>query len=361
VFSGAVIGFLGFAVWSHHMFTTGLGIVATSAFAFLTMLIAIPTGVKIFNWIGTLWGGRIRFTTPMLFALGFIWMFMMGGFTGIMHSSPPVDAQQQDTYFVIAHFHYVLIGGSIFALICGIYYWFPKITGKLMHEGFGKVLFYTIFIGFNMAFFPMHILGMSGMPRRTHTYKAEMGWSEANYWSTIGALILGFGIAAFVLQVIYSCYRGRKAGSDPWDARTLEWATVSPPAEYNFAYDPVVRSRDQVWENKYGPPERRMGRKPPGAHGIHMPDQSWWPLVVGIGLFIACLGMVFHGQPLEAMLPFLSGERDFTLFHMTVPGLLITFFGIFKWALEGPGGYHVHPPAGELEAGQEQDKDNEED
>jgi cytochrome c oxidase subunit 1 len=349
VFSGAVIGFLGFAVWSHHMFTTGLGIIATSAFAFLTMLISIPTGVKIFNWIGTLWGGRISFTTPMLFALGFIWMFMMGGFTGIMHSSPPVDAQQQDSYFVIAHFHYVLIGGSIFALLAGIYYWFPKATGKLMNDGLGKVLFYTIFVGFNLAFFPMHILGMTGMPRRTHTYKAEMGWNDANFWSTVGALILGIGIAAAVIQVIYSCFKGKPAGENPWDARTLEWETSSPPKEYNFGFTPVIRARDQVWENNYGGAEKKMGKIAPGSHGIHMPDQSWWPLVVSIGLFIAGLGVVFHQQPLELLLPFLSGETNVSLFHLTVPGLVITFLGIYMWALEGPGGYHLHPAPEELE------------
>ncbi|MEX0326457.1 MAG: cytochrome c oxidase subunit I [Puniceicoccaceae bacterium] len=347
VFSGAVIGFLGFAVWSHHMFTTGLGIVATSAFAFLTMLISIPTGVKIFNWIGTLWGGQIRFTTPMLFALGFIWMFMLGGFTGIMHSSPPVDAQQQDSYFVIAHFHYVLIGGSIFALLCGIYFWFPKVTGKLMNDNVGKVFFYTIFIGFNLAFFPMHILGMSGMPRRTHTYKAEMGWNDANFWSTIGALILGLGIAAVVLQVIYSCFKGKPSGENPWDARTLEWETSSPPKEYNFGFTPVINARDQVWENKYGPDEKKMGKIAPGAHGIHMPDQSWWPLVVSIGLFIAGMGVIFHGQPMERLLPFL-GQSDISLFHMLVPGLVVTLFGIYMWALEGPGGYHLHPDPEEL-------------
>jgi cytochrome c oxidase subunit 1 len=356
VFSGAVIGFLGFAVWSHHMFTTGLGIVATSAFAFLTMLIAIPTGVKIFNWIGTLWGGKIRFTTPMLYALGFIWMFMMGGFTGIMHSSPPVDAQQQDTYFVIAHFHYVLIGGSIFALLCGIYYWFPKVTGKLLNESLGKIFFYTIFVGFNLAFFPMHILGMTGMPRRTHTYKSEMGWDAANLWSTVGAMILGLGIAAVIVKVVVTCLKGKQEVDDPWDARTLEWETSSPPKVYNFAYTPQIKARDQAWENKYGTAERRMVKDPPGPHGIHMPDQSWYPLVVAIGLFFACLGMVFHGQPLEAIIPFLGGESDFSLFHMTVPGLVITFAGIYLWALEGPGGYHLYPDPEELkEAGTEKE------
>lgn len=350
VFSGAVIGFLGFAVWSHHMFTTGLGIVATSAFAFLTMLISIPTGVKIFNWIGTLWGGRISFSVPMLYALGFIWMFMMGGFTGIMHSSPPVDAQQQDSYFVIAHFHYVLIGGSIFALLCGIYFWFPKVTGKLMDEAVGKIFFYTIFFGFNLAFFPMHILGMTGMPRRTHTYKAEMGWAEPNFWSTIGALILGVGIAAVVLQVIYSCFKGKPSGDNPWDARTLEWDTSSPPREYNFGYTPIIKARDQVWENNHGTDLKKMDKIAPDSHGIHMPDQSWWPLVVSIGLFIAGLGVVFHHQPWGMLIPFIGGESVISLLHITMPGLLLTFFGIYMWALEGPGGYHLHPDPEELKS-----------
>ena len=184
VMSGVFIGFLGFAVWSHHMFTVGLGVVATTAFSLMTMLIAIPTGVKVFNWIGTLWGGKIRFTTAMLYSLGFIWMFMMGGFTGIMHSSVPVDHQQQDSYFVVAHFHYVLIGGALFAIFSGIYYWMPKVSGKIMNELWGRISFWIMFFGFNLAFFPMHLLGMAGMPRRTHTYLGDMGWNEWNMWST---------------------------------------------------------------------------------------------------------------------------------------------------------------------------------
>ncbi|MDP0500727.1 MAG: cytochrome c oxidase subunit I [Verrucomicrobiota bacterium JB022] len=351
VFSGAVIGFLGFAVWSHHMFTTGLGVVATSAFAFLTMLISIPTGVKIFNWIGTMWGGRITFTTPMLFAVGFIWMFMLGGFTGIMHSSPPVDAQQQDTYFVVAHFHYVLIGGSIFALFSGMYYWFPKVTGRMMSETWGKLVFYTMFAGFNLAFFPMHILGMTGMPRRTHTYQTELGLNGPNLWSTIGAFMLGFGVLMFVAQVIYSLKKGQKSGRDPWDARTLEWVTDNPPKFYNFAYTPIVHARDQFFESKHGKPERRMEKLAPDDHGIHMPDQSWWPLILSIGLFIAAFGMVVLGQPREAF-PLIGGmlpEGDFSIWEFTVPGLALTLFAAFGWAYEGPGGFHVHPPASEIQ------------
>ncbi len=347
VFSGAVIGFLGFAVWSHHMFTTGLGVIATTAFSFLTMLIAIPTGVKIFNWIGTMWGGKIRFTVPMLFAIGFVGLFMIGGFTGIMHSSVPVDTQHQDSYFVVAHFHYVLIGGSIFALVCGIYYWFPKITGRLMSETVGKVAFYTMFIGFNMAFFPQHILGMTGMPRRTHTYKTEMGWDTANYWSTIGAFILGIGILIFVIDLVYSCYKGKPSGEDPWDARTLEWATSNPPKEYNFAYVPHIHARDQVWEDKYGPAKLKMEKEAPDAHGIHMPDQSWWPFICSVGLFLLGLGLVFHGQPWQAIfgifwLP-VDTDAVVTWWQALLPGSLITLGAIYGWALEGPGGYHLHP------------------
>ena len=333
VFSGAVIGFLGFAVWSHHMFTTGLGLVATTAFSFLTMLIAIPTGVKIFNWIGTMWGGRIRFTVPMLFAVGFVWMFMMGGFTGIMHSSVPVDSQHQDTYFVVAHFHYVLIGGSIFALFSGVYYWFPKMSGRMMSEAVGRVVFYTMFIGFNLAFFPMHILGMTGMPRRTHTYKSEMGWDGPNFWSTIGAFILGIGVLIFVINLIYSIKKGEKAGKDPWDARTLEWATANPPKEYNFAYTPVVHARDQFWETKHGAAEKKMEKIAPDAHGIHMPDQSWWPLMVAIGLFLMGIGIVVHGT------------GAFAWWWCLAPGMIMVLGSIIAWALEGPGGYHLQPDA----------------
>ncbi|KAF0094664.1 MAG: cytochrome c oxidase subunit I [Puniceicoccaceae bacterium 5H] len=351
VFSGAVIGFLGFAVWSHHMFTTGLGVVATSAFAFLTMLISIPTGVKIFNWIGTMWGGRITFTTPMLFAVGFIWMFMIGGFTGIMHSSPPVDSQQQDTYFVVAHFHYVLIGGSIFALFAGLYYWFPKVSGRMLNETWGKLVFYTMFVGFNMAFFPMHILGMTGMPRRTHTYQTELGLNGPNMWSTIGAFLLGFGVLLFIVQLIYSAKKGKPAGRDPWDARTLEWVTDSPPKFYNFAYTPVVHARDQFFESKHGQAERKMEKLAPDAHGIHMPDQSWWPLILGFGLFIAAFGMVLLGQPREAF-PLIGGllpEGEFSIWNVCVPGLALTLFAAYGWAYEGPGGYHVHPTPAEVQ------------
>tara|TARA_Y100001933_G_scaffold264911_1_gene333444 strand:- start:5405 stop:7309 length:1905 start_codon:yes stop_codon:yes gene_type:complete len=338
VFSGGIIGFMGFAVWSHHMFTTGMGVVATSAFSILTMLIAIPTGVKIFNWIGTLWGGVVRFTTPMLFSLGFIAMFMVGGFTGIMHSSVPIDAQHQDSYFVVAHFHYVLIGGALFGLFSGFYYWLPKITGKMLSENLGKFVFTLMFIGFNACFFPMHYLGMIGQPRRTHSYNEGHGFEVFNQIATIGAFILGVGILIGAVQFVHAFYskKLKKAGKNPWDARTLEWTLSSPVKDYNFARTPIINARDQAWENNYGAKEKHSQKQPIGEHGIHMPDRSWMPLVTALGIFIMALGMIFNMQ-VNA-----DGElyRNFTA---AIGGGVIMTLGIIWWAIEQPKGYHIHP------------------
>ena len=331
VFSGAVIGFLGFAVWSHHMFTTGLGKVATAAFSLLTMAIAVPTGVKIFNWIGTLWGGRIRFSVPMVLSLGFIWMFMMGGFSGIMHSAAPSDAQQQDSYFVVAHFHYVLIGGSILSLMAGIYFWFPKVTGKMWYGKLGYWVSGTVIVGLNLTFFPMHFLGMIGMPRRTHTYLEGTGWEPMNLVCTIGAFVLAFGILLFLVDMVRTARKGPPAGNDPWDGRTLEWTIPSPPPSYNFARTPVVRSRDALWAHKHGSEKVRLGAVDPGSHGIHMPSQSWFPLVASAGFLVLGIAMALK----QAGVPFCG--------YLAIAGLLVTVAGIYLWALEGPGGYHVHP------------------
>lgn len=331
VFSGAVIGFLGFAVWSHHMFTTGLGKVATAAFALLTMAIAVPTGVKIFNWIGTLWGGRVRFTAPMIFSLAFVWMFMMGGFSGIMHAAAPANAQQQDSYFVIAHFHYVLIGGSVLALIAGIYFWLPKICGKMWQGTLSTWVAITIVVGLNVTFFPMHFLGLIGMPRRTHTYLSGFGWDTYNFVCTVGAFILAFGILLFLID-IYRCLKSKvPAGNDPWDARTLEWTTTSPPQVYNFGRTPIIPARDALWEHKYGPEGRKIHYEEDDGHGIHMPSQSWFPL-------IASSGFVFVGVGVTMMQAGVAGMGYVAIF-----GLAIVAVGIALWALEGPGGYHLHP------------------
>ena len=339
VFSGACIGFLGFAVWSHHMFTTGLGAVATAAFSLLTMCIAVPTGVKMFNWIGTLWGGHLMMRTPMMFALGFLWMFMIGGFSGVMHSAAPADAQQQDSYFVIAHFHYVLIGGSIFALLAGIHYWFPLIFGRRVSEFWGKLSFWVIFVGFNVTFFPMHFLGLNGMPRRTFTYDPNMGWNTANFVSTLGAFTLGIGIAIYFAVMIYTYFKGEKAGRDPWDARTLEWSIPNPPPEHNFSVIPTVHARDAFWYEKHHrdeiAQEQAAHAKDDDAHGgIHMPDQSIWPLVTSCGLLVLGIGVTYFDSDWS---PGIHAKLGTTLV-----GFAIAFLGIYLWSLEGNRGYHLH-------------------
>src|SRR5712691_9306468 len=239
VFSGIAIGFLGWGVWAHHMFATGLGPVAISAFGVSTMLIAVPTGVKIFNWLGTVWGGAVRLATPMLFSLGFIAMFTLGGLSGVMSSIVPADTQQTDTYFVVAHFHYVLFGGLVFALFGGFYYWWPKAFGKMLDERMGKANFWLMLIGFNLTFFPMHIVGLEGMPRRTYTYGSGLGWDVLNKLETIGGFVIALSVLVFIVNVVRTKVRGIPAPEDPWDARTLEWTTSSPPPEYNFAEVPI--------------------------------------------------------------------------------------------------------------------------
>ena len=341
VFSGASIGFLGFSVWSHHMFTTGMGTMATAAFALATMAIAVPTGVKIFNWIGTLWGGRLSMRTPMMFALGFVWMFMIGGFSGVMHSAAPADAQQQDSYFVIAHFHYVLIGGSLFALLAGIHYWFPLMFGRKVSEFWGKLSFWVIFAGFNITFFPMHFLGLNGMPRRTFTYESNLGWNAANYIATIGALILGVGIFIYFAVMVYTFLKGEKVGKDIWDARTLEWSLPNPPPEYNYRVIPTVHARDAYWYNKQHKAEIAQEEaehaKAEAAHGgIHMPHQSIYPFVASLGLFIAAIGIaVIDHDPS----PGFWGKK----IGISMIGGVVMLAGIYFWALEGNEGYHLHP------------------
>jgi cytochrome c oxidase subunit 1 len=304
VFSGIAIGFLGWGVWAHHMFESGIGPVATSAFGVSTMLIAIPTGVKIFNWLGTVWGGAVRLATPMLFSLGFIAMFTLGGLSGVMHSIVPADSQQTDTYFVVAHFHYVLFGGLVFALFGGFYYWWPKAFGKMLDERMGKVNFWLMLVGFNLTFFPMHIVGLEGMPRRTYTYGTGLGWDFLNKLETVGGFLIALSVLIFIVNVVKTKVSGELAPEDPWDARTLEWSTPSPPPEYNFAEVPIVTNRDEYWHRKYT--EDDEGRlvklasggadtaATPESHGhIHMPSPSYWPLVFTIGLPILGYGFVF--------------------------------------------------------------------
>jgi cytochrome c oxidase subunit I len=343
VFSGITTGFLGWGVWAHHMFATGLGPVAVSAFGLSTMLIAVPTGVKIFNWLGTVWGGAVRLATPMLFTLGFIAMFTLGGLSGVMHSIVPSDWQQTDTYFVVAHFHYVLFGGLVFAIFGGLHYWHPKFFGKMLNEGLGKACFWLMLVGFNLTFFPMHFLGFEGQPRRTYTYPEGFGWETLNFIETIGAFIIALAVLTYIVNVIYTTRRGPMAPADPWDARTLEWMTSSPPPEYNFAEVPIVSHRDELWHRKYTEDdEGRLVRLPAGAavdleerttgggdegddggddaagHNIHMPSPSIFPMIVALGLPLIGYGFVFKNWWLLGV------------------GVSILLFGITAWAFEPP-------------------------
>jgi cytochrome c oxidase subunit I len=331
VFSGIAIAFMGWGVWAHHMFTVGLGPVANAAFALSTMFIAVPTGVKIFNWLGTLWGGSIRFTTPMLFAIGFVAMFIIGGLSGVTHAIVPSNYQQQDTYYIVAHFHYVLFGGAIFGLFAGAYYWFPKFTGRMFNERLGKAHFWLMLIGFNLTFGPMHILGLQGMPRRTASYPAEMGWELWNLVSTIGAFIIAVSILVFMVNAVRSAATGARADADPWDARTLEWSIPSPPPHYNFAEVPRVHARDDLWHRKYS--EDQTGRMVPvvagaagsaeasgpegheGEHDIHMPSPSYFPLVASVGIVAIGYGLIFH-------------------WAVAAFGALVTMAGLFGWSME---------------------------
>jgi cytochrome c oxidase subunit 1 len=289
VYSGLLIAILGWGVWAHHMFQVGLGPIADSVFAASTMLIAIPTGVKIFNWIATMWGGRLKFTTSMLFAIGFIAMFIVGGLSGVMHASPPADLQQTDTYFVVAHFHYVLVGGAVLGLFAGIYYWWPKVFGHQLSEAVGKWHFWLTVIGANLAFFPMHFIGLLGMPRRVYTYAPELGLDSMNLVATIGAFAMGLGSLVFVANVWYSRKRGKVATANPWDGAMLEWAMASPPPVYNFSVIPSVKSRLPLWsEDGYAP--RPLPDTPPQP--IHMPGGSHWPLVTATGIIVGAVAGV---------------------------------------------------------------------
>ncbi|HLH21231.1 MAG TPA: cytochrome c oxidase subunit I [Chloroflexota bacterium] len=252
--AAASIGIAGLSmmVWAHHMFTVGLGPLANTFFGVMSMLIAIPTGIKIFNWLATMWGGALRFTTAMLFCLGFLGTFVIGGITGVHVAVVPMDWQISDSYYLVAHFHYTLFGGVMMAIFAGVYYWFPKITGRFLDERLGKWHFWLTLIGFHLTFFSQHVLGMLGMPRRIYTYPPYAGWPEWNLASTIGAAILGVAMVIFVWNILVSLRHGAVAGPDPWDGFTLEWATSSPPPPENFAAPlPPVRSRRPLWDAKY--------------------------------------------------------------------------------------------------------------
>lgn len=243
-------GLLAFGLWVHHMFATGLPRLGYAFYTAASMTVAIPAGVQIFCWIATMWDGRPQFRVPLLYVVAFIVTFVIGGMSGVMAASVPIDLQIHDTYFIVAHFHYVLIGGAVFPLLGAFTYWFPKFTGRMMDEGIGKVAFWMIFIGFQVAFFPMHFLGLMGMPRRVYTYPTNMGWDDLNMLATIGSFVVAAAFVLFIVNAINSMFRGAAAGANPWDAAGLEWATASPPPQYNFAHIPVVASRAPLWDNR---------------------------------------------------------------------------------------------------------------
>ena len=329
VFSGIAIGFIGFGVWAHHMFAAGLGPVANTAFGISTAIIAIPTGVKIFNWMGTMYGGDIRFATPMLFSVGTVTMFVIGGLSGVTHSIVPSDYQQTDTYYIVAHFHYVLFGGAVFGLFAGMYYWWPKVFGRQLSESAGKVHFWLMIVGFNLAFGPMHILGLQGMIRREYTYPETLGLTFWNQVSTVGAFMIAVSVLLFIGNVVRTHLKAKGTTiEDPWDGRTLEWMIASPPPVHNFDEIPTVHSLDEFWHRKYVEDERTGTLVPAQAgasdapdesheaHGsIHLPSPSYWPLVASIGLPIIGYGILYSWWAIGA-------------------GAIVAMVGFYGWALE---------------------------
>ncbi len=329
VFATILIGFLGFMVWAHHMFTVGMGPVANAIFAVATMAIAVPTGIKIFNWLFTMWGGQITFTTPMLYSVAFIPSFVMGGVTGIMNAAAPADYQYHDSYFVVAHFHYVIVGGVVLALLAGTHFYWPKMFGTMLNEFWGKVTFWLFLIGFHLTFFIQHFLGLLGMPRRVFTYLDGQGWNNANLISTAGAFLMAVAVIILLINVVMTSIKNVKVGNDPWvDGRTLEWAIPSPPPEHNFDRLPLVRGYDTWWIEKM---EGRKSLTPAEPLGdIHMPSGSILPIFISLGLFIAAFGALYNATDKEWTVP------------VMIIGLLITFGAMLVRAMKDDPGYHIH-------------------
>ena len=336
VFSGAAIGFVGWGVWAHHMFASGLGPVSVAVFSVATMAIAVPTGVKIINWTLTMWGGKLRFTTAMLFGIGLVVQFTIGGLSGVTHSVAPSDTQQTDTYYIVAHFHYVLFGGAVLGLFAGLYYWWPKVFGKCLNETWGKWNFWLMIIGMNLTFGPQHIIGLQGQPRRMYVWteaRAGEGFFNLGFWnlvSTIGTFILAVGVLLFLINALVIHRRQPAAPLDPWDARSLEWLTTSPPKPHNFDRTPTVHALDEVFHRKYedigeGDDHEYVKRatleelveeeeRNADAH-IHLPAPSYWPLILAIAIPVMAYGIIY------------------TTWLIAI-GAAIAILALFGWALE---------------------------
>jgi len=337
VFSGAAIGLVGFGVWAHHMFAAGLGPISVAVFSVATMAIAVPTGVKIINWTLTMWGGKLWFSTAMLFAVGLIVQFTIGGLSGVTHAVAPSDTQQTDTYYIVAHFHYVIFGGAVLGLFSGMYYWWPKVFGRMLSEKWGRWNFWLMIIGMNLTFGPMHIIGLQGQPRRMYLWtenRAGEGFFNLGFWnlvSSIGSLILGIGAVLFLVNVWVS-RKNPPAPADPWDARSLEWITTNPPKEHNFDRIPTVHALDEFFHRKYedvgedgkhdykkvrtGEEVVEIEEANAEAH-IHLPSPSYWPIILSFGMFIICYGVIYSTLLLAA-------------------GAAIAILALFGWALEPP-------------------------
>lgn len=329
VFATILIGFLGFMVWAHHMFTTGLGPTANAIFAVATMAIAVPTGMKVFNWILTIWGGSIKVTTPMLYALGFIPSFVAGGVTGVMQASAPLDYQLHDSYFIVAHFHYVIVGGIVTALFGSAHFYWPIFFNRMLNETLGKITFWIFFIGFHLTFFVQHFLGLMGMPRRVFTYMEGQGWDQFNYISTIGALMMGVGVILMVINCLMSI-KGKPAGRDPWgDGRTLEWSIPQPIPFYNFRQTPLVRGLDPWWIEKQEGNKDVTFAEPLGD--IHMPNNSAIPFVISLGMFIAAFGALYNPD----------ADKPWSIYILII-GLAITFGAMIFRSVKDDHGFHLH-------------------
>ncbi|MGN1401841.1 MAG: cytochrome c oxidase subunit I [Bacillus sp. (in: firmicutes)] len=330
VFATVLIGFLGFMVWAHHMFTVGLGPIANAIFAVATMAIAVPTGIKIFNWLFTMWGGSIKFTVPMMYAIAFIPSFTMGGVTGIMNASAAADYQFHDSYFVVAHFHYVIVGGVVLGLLAGAHFYWPKMFGTMLSEKMGKWTFWLFLIGFHMTFFIQHFLGLWGMPRRVFTFLDGQGLNLGNAISTGGAVLMAVGVAILLVNVVITQVKNEKVGNDPWgDGRTLEWAIPSPPPFYNFKQLPLVRGLDAYWLEKMDGKKEMTPAEPLGD--IHMPNGSIIPVFISFGLFVAAFGAMYYRD--EGL--------GWTLWLLII-GLAITLGAMLIRSLKDDLGFHIH-------------------